>query len=490
MTQSLIMNAENQDDERVSNVTSASSSKKNETSIVDDYHNTLRASKRMKNYRGYVDVPENLNILIRETDGSKVSTRKQFIIFAAILNSISQKMIKEKRMQNLKRKLVAEEDDDDLLLNEDQQQSSRRSDVPPTKKTKIQRSNSCSSEESFTTTNRAKMSKTEASIYDKVKTRQSVVPTEMYRCRSLGARLATALFCLHDYKKEISIKTIIAIYNNKYKTVEDVKDLSSKSIYSINEELKQVDVDSFKELPMEFRKTICLSILDIANLLCDRNITYILARMDYDLYLTTAIAAVNKSAYTSIEPFNALVSMFLKLGVELRNKNKKSKEIQDQFKVNPTETMMLILNNLKSFREDELANKYLLDAKNVKSQMRFDPDTVYYCFEGPLHFDSHVSIAYKMVGDEMYQVKYYKNCIFDVIGTKNELFYDKTWIERLEKLSVTPKVMIKKFTGTQLNEIDDNKSIGVSWMDNGKSYYKTFNITKSRKAQTHQQQST
>lgn len=487
MPSSSIMNGENHEDERASNVTSVSSSKKhNDTGIVDDYHNTLRASKRMKNYRGYVDVPENLDNLIRESDSAKVSSRKQFIIFASILNSISQKMIKEKRMQNLKRKLVAE-DDDELLIDDQQieQSSSSSLQQPPNKKSKIQRSNSCSSNESFTV--RGKMSKTEASIYDKVKTRQSVVPSEMYRCRSIGARLATALFCLHDYKKEISIKAIIAIYNNKYKTVEDVKELSSKSIYNINEELKHIDVDSFKELPIEFRKTICFSILDIANLLCDRNITYILARMDYDLYLNTAISAVNKSAYNSIEPFNALVSIFLKLGVELRNKNKKSKEIQDQFKVNPTETMMLILNNLKSFREDELTSKRHADAKNVKSQMRFDPNTVYYCFEGPLHFDSHVSIAYKMVGDDMYQVKYYKNCIFDVIGTKNELFYDKNWIERLEKLSVTPKVMIKEFTGAQLNEIDDNKSIGVSWMDNGKSYYKTFNITKSRKAQSPQQ---
>lgn len=460
----------NNEESRTSTVTTMSKRRTNDPGLVDDYHNTLRASKRMKNYKGYIDVPEHLEALIRETDGANVSLRKQFIVFASLLNNISQKTIKEKRVMNLKRKLLSE--DDDELNNENQS--------PPHKKSKTRRGSSCSSNESFTI--RDKMSKTEASIYDKVKTRQCVVPSEMYKCKSLGARLATALFCLHDYKKEIAIKTIIAIHENRYKSVEHVIELSSKSIYDIGEELKHIEPETFKDLPDDFRKIVCLSILDIANLLCDKNITYILARMDYDLYLNTAISAVNKFAYTSIEPYNALIAMFLKLGVELRNKNRKSKEIQDQFKVNPTETMTLILNNLKSFREDELTNKRLSDSKNVKSQMRFDPDTVYHCFEAPLHFDSHVSIAYKIVNDKTYQVKYYKNCIFDVIGTKDELFYDKNWIERLEQLKVTPKIMIKELTGAQLNEIDDNKSLGVSWMDNGKSYYKTFNITKSRKS--------
>lgn len=55
--------------------------------------------------------------------------------------------------------------------------------------------------------------------------------------------------------------------------------------------------------------------------------------------------------------------------------------------------------------------------------------------------------------------------MYDVVGTRKlGVFVDKTWSERLNAADIKPKVIIKDYRGSELNELDENVGLGVSWM--------------------------
>lgn len=109
---------------------------------------------------------------------------------------------------------------------------------------------------------------------------------------------------------------------------------------------------------------------------------------------------------------------------------------------------------------------------------RFDPNTVYTVFRGP-----HVSVVCRTVDDDVYQIKMCRNCVYDVVGTrKMGVFVDKTWSEHLNTVDIKPKVIIKDYRGSELNELDENVGLGVSWMSpDGLAAYGTYTLSKNRK---------
>ncbi|MGI4816400.1 MAG: hypothetical protein ACRYE7_00170, partial [Janthinobacterium lividum] len=226
------------------------------------------------------------------------------------------------------------------------------------------------------------------------------------------------------------------------------------------------------------RKKIVINIMEVSDMIRDKNLSYCVLNLDYMLYLEVAMIAANKNLYNSVNPYYALINMYIKKCIALCEQKKKVKEIFEQFDVNPTDTIMLILQNLKNMIDSEIKNSLCTsDAKNT----RFQPEVVYQVFRGPPHFEKDVSVSCKSVGNDIVMNKYFKNCLFDVIGTKNlGLFHDKTWMERLDTVNSTPKVLISECLGKDLNNINENVNLGVSWIHNGCSSYKTFNIVKNR----------
>lgn len=456
--------------------------------IVNQYYELIQTCKQPKQNTVF-ELPKELNQLLMETDAlTDKSTdrlfRKQFKIFSAILQTILRKNSQVKRVNGSKSEA-------DRRINSDSGKRSAADDVASDDYAfgKRQRRSSSCSNESFVGENvsklavtDSKMSKHEATIYEKVKTRQSMLPEEMYKCKSLAALLVTALFCLHDYRKDIIVKTIVDIYKNKskkYRNVSDVVELSSKPLGTIAEMFRSTDVNEYKQFDVEFKKCLSVTIMDLCELLCDKNLSYTLMALDYDLYVETAVAATAKKVYKSMFPFHAAVTEYIKKCIALCESKKKNKEILEQFEVNPQETLMLILSNLKSMRESELkSTQQVTDTRKVY----FDPETTYNVFRGTPHFETHVSVTCKVINDDVYQIKSYKNCVFDVIGTQKQgLFHDKTWLERLKTVNITPKVVVEEVSGSELNNIAGNAYLGVSWMESDGSTYKTFNIQKKHK---------
>lgn len=202
--------------------------------------------------------------------------------------------------------------------------------------------------------------------------------------------------------------------------------------------------------------------MEVSDMIRDKNLPYVLVNLDYPIYLELAIAVVGRSIYNTMNPYYALVNTYIKKCVALCEQKKKAKEIYEQFNVNPTDTMLLVLQNLKRMTDSETKSsaQRILDSKCMRW---FDPDVTYQVFRGPPHFERHVSVSCKAVGDDIMMSKYFKNCLFDVIGTKNlGIFHDKTWMERLETVNITPKVLILECTGKDLNDVNESVSLGVS----------------------------
>jgi len=459
------MSFTNNDDDKQSSVVSGAykhRTPKNNTSDeyleIDRYYKYIREGQGTKTPKKYFEIPSNITQIIVEVDNKNVSFKKQFIVVSVLLHELLKKNNQEKNKNCFS---------DDVSRDEN---SSRK-----------RKHSSCSDNDAdnvlFNTS--SKMSKTEACLYGKVKTRHSVVPLEMFKCKSQGVRMAVAMFCLHDYKKDINTKVFIAIHNEKFKTVEDIILLSSKPVVDINAALRDCNVNAFKELDYNFRKRTVINIMEVSDMIRDKSVSYCALNLDYTLYLDMAIIAANKNIYNSVNPYYAFINMYIKKCIALCEQKKKVKEIFEQFNVNATDTMMLILGNLKCMIDSEIKNAQCIADSKI---MRFEPEIVYQVFRGPPHFERHVSVSCKYVGNDIVMSKYFKNCLFDVIGTKNlGLFHDKTWMERLDSVNITPKVLISECLGKDLNNINENVSLGVSWMDNGCSAYKTFNIVKNRK---------
>lgn len=460
----------NNDDDKQSSVVSGGAFKhhqalRNNTSDeyleIDRYYKYIREGRGTKTPKKYFEIPSTITQIISEVDNKNVSFKKQFIVVSVLLHELLKKNNQDKN------KTCCSDDVSTVENSSRKRKHSSSSD------------NDAADDNALFNTSPSMMSKTEACLYGKLKTRHSVVPLEMFKCKSHGVRMAVAMFCLHDYKKDINTKVFIAIHNERFKTVEDVIVLSSKPVVEMNAMLKDYNVNAFKELDYNLRKIAVMNIMEVSDMIRDKSVSYCAFNLDYTLYLDMAMIAANKNVYNSMNPYYALVNMYIKKCIALCEQKKKLKEIFEQFNVNATDTMMLILVNLKCMNDSEIKNaQCIADSKN----MRFEPEIVYQVFRGPPRFERHVSVSCKNVGNDIVMSKYFKNCLFDVIGTKNlGIFHDKTWMERLDSVNITPKVLINECLGKDLNNINENVSLGVSWIDNGCSAYKTFNIVKTRK---------
>jgi len=321
------MNFANNDDDKQSSVVSGGASKhhqtiRNNTSDeylgIDRYYKYIRKGHGTKTPKKYFEIPSNITQIISEVDNKNVSFKKQFIVVSVLLHELLKK-------NNQDRNKICCPDD----VNSTDGNSSRK------RKHSSNSDNDAADNALFNSTS-SKMSKTEACLYGKVKTRHSVVPPEIFKCKSHGVRMAVAMFCLHDYKKDINTKVFIAIHSERFKTVEDVISLSSKPVGEMNAVLKDYKVNAFKELDYNLRKRTVINIMEVSDMIRDKSVSYCAFNLDYTLYLEMATIAANKNVYNSMNPYYVLVNMYIKKCIALCEQKKKLKEIFEQFNVNAT----------------------------------------------------------------------------------------------------------------------------------------------------------
>lgn len=120
------------------------------------------------------------------------------------------------------------------------------------------------------------MSKNETMLHERVKSRLATVPAAMRLCSSLGAMMAAALFCLHDYRKELTVShggRTSKRRGRRYETVADVLEAASKPSSALTETLSAIDPAAYRQFDVEFRKAVAIGPMDLADVLNDRSLS-------------------------------------------------------------------------------------------------------------------------------------------------------------------------------------------------------------------------
>ncbi|MGI4816410.1 MAG: hypothetical protein ACRYE7_00220, partial [Janthinobacterium lividum] len=209
-------NNNNDDDKRSSVVKHRTQNQTSDEYLeIERYYKYIREGYGTRRLKKYFEIPSNITQIIGEVDKKNVSFKKLFIVISVLLNELLKKTIQDKNKNGCTDHMALDE-----KASRKRKRNSNGDDGDDGDGGGGGEDDDDDDNVTFKTSN--KMSKTEAYLYEKIKTRHSVIPMEIFKCKSYGVRMAVAMFCLHDHKKDITTKMFLAIHNERFKTVEDV----------------------------------------------------------------------------------------------------------------------------------------------------------------------------------------------------------------------------------------------------------------------------
>lgn len=271
------------------------------------------------------------------------------------------------------------------------------------------------------------------------------------------------IFCVNEYKKDLMLCGLSALLKNNYKTVKCVLDLS-KLQFSAMKDALSVYGKSNELTDVTFKRKIIQTIMRISDLINDRSLSHIVHEYDLNLYMEIARTTCRKNIFKSIAPYWGLFNNYIKNCIVLFKQKAKQHEITNQFTVNPTKAVEIVLDEIESSLQSSDNNK------------KFNNEQTYQVYESEKAFQHNIILTNIETATDNFQVQLFNDCIYDVMGSKQHgLFDEMTWTERLKQLETsTPKIRVEDRQGSVLNDDKRTVYMGVSWLENGKYRYITL----------------
>lgn len=290
--------------------------------------------------------------------------------------------------------------------------------------------------------------------------RVEFVPDVFKQCKSNAAKCAIAMFCLLPYKEAIRRDVLFAVLQDTFDSVNDVIRLAKDNIKSIRE-----TIHGRTSCSDEARKTLIQAILETSDALRDKSYSKLAMAVHPKIYVKAVKFYIEKKPFATICPYDALITKYIHTCIASKSQASEREKIVNQFDVN---AYAIVENMIDSLPDDN---------DTVKS-VKFEDTRTYYVFEGPVNFPRDLTYTYKMYNGKYHQIVTYKDCLYDVIGTEDELFSDKTWQERLDSIDYTAKIIIQKKNGAELNEYNGNATLTTAWMEDNRFHCKHYTFIK------------
>lgn len=290
--------------------------------------------------------------------------------------------------------------------------------------------------------------------------RVDFVPDLFKRCKSTAAKSAIAMFCLLPYKEAIRRDVLFAVLQDSFDSVDDIIRLAKDNVKNIKDRIQ-----GRTSCSDETRKGLIQSMLETSDVLRDKGYSKLAMAVHPNIYVTVVKYYIEKKPFASICPYDALINKYIQTCIASKSQASEREKIVNQFNVN---AYAIVENMISSLPDDN---------ETVKS-VKFEEGRTYYVFEGPINFPRELAYTYKDYNGKRHQIVTYKDCLYDVIGTEDELFSDKTWQERLDSIEYTAKIIIQKKTGAELNEYNGNATLTTAWMDDDRFHCKHYTFVK------------
>lgn len=289
--------------------------------------------------------------------------------------------------------------------------------------------------------------------------RTAVVSDVLKQCKSNAAKSAIAMFCLLQYKETIRRDVLFAILLDSFDSVTDIVKLVTDNVKAIKEA-----VHGRTTCSEECRKSLIRTLLETSDVLRDRSFSKLAMAVHPKMYLLAVKYYIEKNQFASIYPYDALMNNYIQTCIASKSQASEREKIVNQFEVNACAIVENMIGSLPDRNESS--------AKTVK----FEDGRIYHVFEGPANFPRYLNHTYKKFDGKYYQIVTYKDCLYDVIGTEDELFCNKTWPERLNSIDYSAKIIIETKTGAELNEYSGNATLAACWMEDNRIHcnYYTF----------------
>lgn len=286
------------------------------------------------------------------------------------------------------------------------------------------------------------------------------VPEVFKQCKSNAAKSAIAMFCLPPYKEAIRRDVLFAILQDGFDSVSDVIELAKDNFKNIKDAIRDKTFCS-----EDARRSLIRTMLETSDVLRDKSYSKLAMSIHPTLYMEKLTTNAKKKTYASICPYDALINKYIQTCIASKSQASEREKIINQFKVN---AVAIVANMIAS----------LSDENDTVKSVKFDDRRKYYVFEGPVNFPRDLTYTYKNCGGKYHQIVTYKDCLYDVIGTEDELFSNKTWQERLDSIDYTAKIIIQEMTGAELNAYNGNATLATAWMEDTRFHCKHYTFIK------------
>lgn len=297
--------------------------------------------------------------------------------------------------------------------------------------------------------------------------RVDFVPEVFKRCQSVAAKCAIAMFCLLPYKEAIRRDVLFAVLQKTFDSVDEVIKLAKDNIKSIKETIR-----GRTSCPDDTCKNLIRAILETSEVLRDKSYSKLAMAVHPTIYVYAIKYFIEKKPFSNICPYDALINKYIQTCIASKSQASEREKIVNQFNVN---AYAIVENMIDS----------LPDENDTVKSVKFEEGRTYHVFEGPVNFPRDLTYTYKNYNGKYYQIVTYKDCLYDVIGTEDELFSNKTWEERLDSIDYTAKIIIQKKTGKELNEYNGNATLATAWMDDNRFHCKNYTFIKRDQKKTH-----
>jgi hypothetical protein len=400
--------------------------------------------KSLKNQSEKIQLPKNVEALIRETDELAINEslgqilsknyRTSFVVFSFILHSLYKKQVSETR----KRSLLKAKNNEESMKTKDNSSSG-----------KLQR--------------------------------EDVLTNDILRCKSFVAMGSVAIFCLNVCRESVKRAVLLQALNGDFTSMKDVL----KTVDSIKNGKKSFNGNYPENIDIENQQRIIQALMELSEIVKDKSYSRLASTINEGIYMKVVQHYSDNNRFKTMFPVEPLMAKYLKDYVAQMYMQKEKESLQNQYNVDPKRTTMFLLDKMS--KENVTTNNAHRNRK-TKSASKYDNDKIYEVFKGPVNYRNHLVITNYKYNNRQYRIITYNDCLFDVIGyvsdndehTVKELYNNIPWSKRLDLLPYRAKIDLEEMTGEQLNDFHGYASLTVSWMEDGLEYAETFDV-KSKK---------
>lgn len=324
--------------------------------------------------------------------------------------------------------------------------------------------------------------KTAAAVESTKITRAESIPAYFMDCESIPAKAAVVLFLTQGYSESMKNGLLFSILNGDKTEELNMTELMGFCRQNVEKLRKYIETANCTSTE-EQRKSVIAALIEIAELVKERACSRLAMNISQSEYISLIRDYLKRNLLHSIAPFEALINKYLKDHIAMTNREKERTKIYNQLKVNISTTIEDIIQSIPPpERSSKVSTKACI----------FKPDQIYEFYKGVPNYTRDIVSTYYHHNGRRYKILTYNDCLFDVLGyvhessdkktSECELFDKMSWSERIALVPYRTKILILQETGRDLNQLNCNADLTVSWMDeNGLSCVKTFSIRKREK---------